>query len=171
MVVAFLVWVVSSTAHDFELENVAAGPDPFRLSEVADKDVDAILLLFQRDYHCGNCRQQVQAIADRYDEFEAESALVASVLPEPVDRTATWQDQYDLPYPLLADPSKRVSDEFDQPTRFGALGSLHDLIGRMPLAVVFDTRSGEAKITETYEGKTPGDRPDIEDLLSAVRAL
>jgi peroxiredoxin Q/BCP len=163
---------MSATTHDFELPNVAAGPDPFLLSEVAARDdVESVVLLFQRDYHCTKCRRQVQDVAERYDEFEAADAVVASVLPEPADRAAAWQERYDLPYPLLADPSKAVSDEFDQPTRFGALGSLHDLVGRMPLAVVFDVRDGEPTVVAVHEGSTPGDRPDADDLLAAVDDL
>ncbi|WP_254839081.1 redoxin domain-containing protein [Natronomonas marina] len=163
---------MSTSAHDFELSNVAAGPDPFRLSEVAsDEGVDAVVLLFQRDYHCTKCRSQVQDVAARYEEFEAEDAVVAAVLPEPDDRAADWQDSYDLPFPLLADASKAVSDEYDQPTRFGALGSLHDLVGRMPKAVVFDARSGTPEVAAVDEGSTPADRPDVEAFLAAVRDL
>ncbi|OYR52669.1 peroxiredoxin [Halorubrum sp. Ea8] len=157
---------------DFELPNVATGPDPFSLSAVAgDPDVDAVVLLFQRDYHCGNCRNQVQAIAERYDEFAALNATVASVLPEPVDRAREWQASYDLPFALLADPDTDVSDAYDQPVRFGILGSLHDLVGRMPVATVLDVRSGEPIVAYTYEGRMPADRPEPDDLLDEVRAL
>jgi len=157
---------------NFELPNVGAGPDPFSLAAAAsDSDTDAVVLLFQRDYHCGNCRKQVQAIADRYDEFEALNAAVVSVLPEPADRTSEWQDSYDLPFALLADPTAEVSDAYDQPVRFGVLGSLHDLVGRMPVAMVLDVRSGEPVVAYTYEGRLPADRPEIDDLLEAIRAL
>jgi peroxiredoxin Q/BCP len=157
---------------DFELPNVAAGPDPFALSAAAaDPDTDAVVLLFQRDYHCGNCRTQVQAIADRYDEFAALNATVVSVLPEPVDRARSWQESYDLPFPLLADPDADVSDAYDQPVRFGVLGSLHDLVGRMPVAMVLDVRSGEPVVAYAYEGRLPADRPETDDLLAEVRAL
>jgi peroxiredoxin Q/BCP len=157
---------------DFELPNVAAGPDPFSLSAAAaDPDTDAVVLLFQRDYHCGNCREQVQAIADRYDEFAALNATLASVLPEPVDRAREWQDSYDLPFALLADPNTDVSDAYDQPVRFGVLGSLHDLVGRMPVATVLDVRSGEPVVAYTYEGRMPADRPEIDDLLAEIRTL
>ncbi len=157
---------------DFELPNVAAGPDPFSLSAVAaDPDTDAVVLLFQRDYHCGNCRKQVQAIADRYDEFEALNAAVVSILPEPVERASEWQDSYDLPFALLADPNTDVSDAYDQPVRFGVLGSLHDLVGRMPVAMVLDTRSGEPVVAYTYEGRMPADRPEIDDLLGEIQRI
>jgi len=163
---------MSINAVDFELPNVASGPDPYRLSDrAADPDLDAVVLLFQRDYHCSKCRNQVQAIADRYDEFVERRAEVVSVLPESASRAASWQESYDLPYPLLADESKRVSDEYDQPTRFGALGSLHDLVGRMPEAVVLDVRSGEARVRHVHKGNGPSDRPSIEELLAVVDDL
>ena len=157
---------------DFELPNVAAGPDPFSLHDVAAApETDAVVLLFQRDYHCGNCRKQVQAVAGRHDEFEALNATVASILPEPVDRAREWQDSYDLPFALLADPETDVSDAYDQPVRFGVLGSLHDLVGRMPVAMVLDTRSGEPVVAYTYEGRMPADRPEVDDLLAEIRTL
>jgi len=160
----------SRAVPEFELANVAAGPDPFSLAAVADDpDVDALVLLFQRDYHCGNCRKQVKAIAERYDEFEALNATVVSILPEPAERARSWQESYDLPFPLLADPTTDVSDAYDQPVRFGILGSLHDLVGRMPVAMVLDTRSGEPVVDYTYEGRMPADRPEIDDLLAELR--
>lgn len=163
---------MSTPEFEFELPNVADGPDPFVLSAVAEQpDVNGIVLLFQRDYHCGNCRRQVQAIAERYDEFTALGGMVVSVLPEPVEDASEWQESYNLPFPLLADPSTAVSDQYDQPVRFGALGSLHDLIGRMPLAIVLDTRSGEPTVAYSYEGKRPADRPQIEELLAQLRRL
>lgn len=162
---------MSAPVHEFELPNVAAGADPFRLSAVAaDESVDAVVLLFQRDYHCSKCRSQVQDVAARHDEFEAAGAVVAALLPEPADRAADWQDSYDLPFALLADPSKAVGEAYDQPTRFGALGSLHDLVGRMPKAVVLDARSGTPEVAAVHEGSMPADRPDVDGLLAAVRS-
>ena len=93
------------------------------------------------------------------------------MLPEPPDRARSWQESYDLPFPLLADPEADVSDAYDQPVRFGILGSLHDLVGRMPVALVLDVRAGEPAVAYTYEGRMPADRPEIEDLLAEVRAL
>jgi peroxiredoxin Q/BCP len=163
---------MATSAPAFELPNVAAGPDPYRLADrVADADVDFVVLLFQRDYYCGNCRDQVRAVADRYDEFAERGAEVASVLPEPADKAAGWQDSYDLPFALLADESKAVGDDYDQPTRFGALGSLHDLVGRMPEAVILDVRGDEPAVAFTHRGSSPTDRPSIDDLLAELDDL
>lgn len=162
---------MADIAPDFELPNVAAGPDPFSLHEdAAREELHAVVLCFQRDYHCRNCRQQVTAIAERHDAFESRGARVVSVLPEPRDRAQRWQDQYDLPFPLLADPETAVSDDYDQPSRFGILGELHDLIGRMPEAVVIDA-TDEPTIEWLHEGSTPADRPSVETLLERVDAI
>lgn len=113
----------------------------------------------------------MQTIAARYDEFKAESAAVVSVLPKPVERAQRWQDMYTLPFPLLADPAKEVGAQYDQPTRFGVLGELHDLIGRMPEAVILDTRDGALRPAYVHKGSLPGDRPSVDDLLEQVRQL
>ncbi|SEV91028.1 peroxiredoxin family protein [Halobacterium jilantaiense] len=159
-------------APDFELPNAGAGPDPYRLADrAAADDVDFVVLLFQRDYHCGNCREQVQQVAERYEEFVARNAEVASVLPEPRERAASWQDSYGLPFALLADESKAVGDDYDQPTRFGVLGSLHDLVGRMPETVVLDVRGDEPTVAYEHRGSSPSDRPSVDELLAEIDAL
>lgn len=163
---------MSVSVTPFELENVGAGTSPFRLEDtLSDPDIDAVVLLLQRDYHCRKCRQQVQDVAARYDEFEAENALVVSVLPESVDQARNWQESYDLPFPLLADPAKQLGDDLDQPSRFGVLGNLHDMIGRMPEALVVDVRGTDPDIPFVHKGTSPSDRPSIDELLAEVRKL
>ncbi|KTG29433.1 peroxiredoxin family protein [Haloferax profundi] len=152
---------------DFELPNVAAGPETL---SPATLDADFLLLLLQRDYYCKVCRRQVQSVKRRYDEFEARDAEVVSVLPDPPERAEKWQRSYDLPFPLLADPGAEVGDEFDQPTRFGALGKLHDMVGRMPEAVLVDLRD-DPEVVYTHRGSNPADRPKLDDLLRRIDRL
>ena len=155
----------------FELENAGTGASSFRLDDyLADEAVETVVLVLLRDHHCPRCRRQVQDLAARYDEFVAEHALVVAVLPESIERARTWQDAYELPYPLLADPNTTVADELDQPTRFGAFGQLHDMIGRMPVALVVDVRGGKPELTYVYRGSMPGDRPTVDGLLAEVRS-
>jgi len=152
---------------DFELPNVGAGPDPLSLSAVAGRN-EFVLLLFQRDYHCTNCRSQVQTVNDRYAEFRERGAEVVSIVPEPPERLRGWQEQYELSFPLCADPETTVSDRYDQPVRFGFLGSLSDFLGRMPKAVLLACRGAEPVVVYSHEGSSTWDRPDVDDLLAAV---
>lgn len=158
----------AEAAPAFELRNVGPGPDPFTPMAAAETEA-SLVVLFQRDYYCGNCRDQVADVADRIEEFRELDALPVSVLPESVDRTREWQAKVELPYPVLADPGGAVGDEYDQPSRFGVLGNVFDLVGRMPLAVVVRLDETGPTVTTTYPGSTPSDRPDIDELVADCR--
>jgi len=154
----------------FELPNVGVGPDPLSLAQIGDRADFAILLLL-RDYHCPKCKSQVQTVAEQARSFAELNAVVVPILPEPRERAAEWHDSFDLPFPLLADPEKDVAEKYDQPTRFGVVGKLHDLLGRMPATVILDTRSDDPELVYSYEGETPSDRPAVETLLEEVDSL
>jgi len=158
------------TALEFELPNVGAGPDPLALSAVTAEH-DFVLLLFQRDHYCTNCRKQVQAIRDQYPAFEERGVEVVSIVPEPVEKVREWQDSYELPFPLCADPDAEVSAEYDQPVRFGVLGKLSDFFGRMPKAVLLDCRGEEPGTAFSHEGSSTWDRPEVEELLGTIDEL
>jgi len=161
---------MSRAAVDFSLPNVAVGPDPFSLSALAD-DVEFAVLFFQRDHYCTNCRKQVQALADRIDDFHDRNAEVISIVPESVDRVESWQASYDLPYPLLADPEIEAGEAYDQPVRFGILGRFSDFFGRMPEVVIVDRRGDTPTIEYVHEGSSTFDRPEIDDLLAELDGL
>ncbi|WP_254762440.1 redoxin domain-containing protein [Natrinema marinum] len=165
------------------LPNVGPGPDPLALVDLtepvvptdptttdeSDPTYDAVVLLLHRDHHAGQCRRQVRAIGDRYDEFRERGCEVVSIVPEPRERVREWQEQYELPYPICADPEARLGDAFDQPVRLGTLGRRFDLVGRMPAAIVFDVRDAdtdELPIAAAYRGETILDRPEIDALLA-----
>jgi len=146
----------------FELPNGGSGPDPLELDQI---DADFVVILFHRDYHCSNCQEQVRNVAARYDGFRDRNAVVVSILPEPKERAVEWAASYDLPFPVLADPDSTMAERFGQPVRFGFLGQLHDLIGRMPLALIVDQRYDEPRLIYSYVGDGPSDRPTVESLL------
>lgn len=163
---------VPQQAPDLRLPNAGPGPDPLSLSEVAAReDVEAIVLLFHRDDYCMQCRNQVQEINDRYAEFTTRNAWVISVLPEDEDTARDWVERYSLMFPLLADPDHTAAEAFGQPTRFGALGRLSDLLGRLPYAAVLDTREGELDLRFTHEGDTTNDRPSVDELLTRITGI
>jgi len=152
------------SAPAFELDNVGPGPDRLSLSSL---DADAAVVFLQRDHYCTNCRKQVQEIADRYEEFRERNAEVVSIVPEPAERVREWQDAYDLPFPLLADPEASAGEAYDQPVRFGFLGDRFDFVGRMPEAVIVDLR-GDPEVAWRHAGSSTFDRPSIDEILDAL---
>jgi peroxiredoxin Q/BCP len=153
----------------FELRNAGVGPDPLSLDMIAET-VDFAILLLLRDYHCPKCRAQVTRVAAKAETIERRDTAVVPVLPDGYEKASDWQSEFDLPFPLLADPTGEVGDAYDQQRRFGLLGQLHDVIGRMPKAVVLDLRD-DPEIIEAIDGDTPGDRPALEDLLAPIDDL
>lgn len=156
-----------TVAPAFELQNVGEGPESISLPELA-ADNEFLLVLFQRDYYCTNCRKQVQAVADQYEAFRERGVEVVSIVPEPADRLQEWQDNYQLPFPLCADPEASVSEAYEQPVRFGFLGDVSDFLGRMPKAVLVDCRDAEPTIVYAHEGSSTWDRPEVSDLLAEI---
>lgn len=152
---------------EFELDNVGPGPDPCSLDALAATNA-FVLLLFQRSPKCTNCKKQVQVFADYYDDFRSRNTEVVSVLPGDRSDAAAWQDAYDLPYPLLADPGAATGDEYEQPVRFGLLGRFSDFLGRMPKAVLIDCRGDERAVVWEHEGSSTFDRPELSTLLSTI---
>ncbi|CCC40069.1 peroxiredoxin family protein [Haloquadratum walsbyi] len=161
---------MSTRLTDFSLPNVSAGPDPFSVATLSE-EIEFVVLFFQRDHYCTNCRKQVQAIAEQIDAFHEHNAEAVSIVPEPVERVAEWQSKYDLPYPLLADPAAETGEAYDQPVRFGILGRFSDFFGRMPAVVILDRRLSPTEIAYTYKGSSTFDRPDIKTLLTELESL
>lgn len=161
---------MTDDAASLELANVGPGPDPFTLADLPN-DVAFVVVFLQRDHYCVNCRRQVQAVRDRYEEFRARGAEVVSVVPESRDDVESWQAEYDLPFPLLADPEASVGERYDQPVRFGILGTVSDFLGRMPAVLILDRRSDDPEIASTYRGSSTFDRPDVDDLLATLDSL
>ena len=147
------------------LPNVGPGPDPLVLREL---EADFAVLLLHRDFYCSDCRQQVRRVKRRYEAFEERGAEVVSVLPEDRETAAEWQKQYHLPFPVVADAEKQWGDRFDQPRKYGLLGRIHDVIGRMPAAVVLDLRWSDPMETFAHRGDAKTDRPRIDELLAAI---
>jgi len=110
--------------------------------------------------------------ADWYNDFQQRDTEVVSIVPEPRERVAEWQAEYELPFPLCADPEKRVSTAYEQPVKFGILGKVSDFFGRMPKAVLLDCRGdGEPAICYVHEGSSTWDRPELDELFRTIDDL
>lgn len=153
-----------------ELASPGPGPDTVSLAAYTAEQ-DFLVVFLQRDHYCTNCREQVQTVGDRYEEFRARDAEVVSILPEPVERAQTWQERYDPPFPLLADPAATVGDSVDQPVKFGPVGDWSDLLGRMPAVAIVDARPSPPALAWVHRGSSTFDRPAVDDLLERLDAL
>lgn len=150
---------------DTRLRNLGPGPDQLAPTGVA---ADFAVVVCHRDYYCSNCRQQARRLRGRYDEFRDRDAEIVAVMPENEADARDWHAKYDLPHPVLADPETVVGDALDQPVRFGILGQVHDVVGRMPTLAILDLRGGRPRTVYVHRGSSWMDRPGVDELLSAL---
>ena len=157
------------TVPEFELPNVGVGPDPLSMADIAAA-ADFAVLLFLRDYHCPKCKSQVQAVTEEARRFNEHNAVVLPILPESRKRASAWKNNFDetFPFPLLADEKKRVAEAYDQPTRYGSVGALHDMLGRLPQSLIIDTRGEDAEVVFSHRGDSVDDRPTVAEFLTEV---
>jgi peroxiredoxin len=96
---------VGGTVGDLVLEH----PDgtPWRLSDHAGVPV---VLVYHRHLACLPCQEHLREIRDRLDEFGDAAVAVVSFTPR--ERLEDYRRFLDLPFPVLADPTRATYEQF-----------------------------------------------------------
>lgn len=102
------MFTVGMTAPDFELED--QNGQKIRLSDFRGKKV--ILYFYPKDNTAG-CTVQAQTYREKLPEIEKENAVVIGISKDTVKSHKKFEEKYDLPFILLADPDRKVLQEYD----------------------------------------------------------
>ncbi len=94
-------------APDFAL--IDAKGQKVSLSDFEDKDV--ILYFYPKDDTPG-CTKEACSFRDHWREMQALGIVVLGVSPDSATSHAKFTAKYHLPFPLLADPSKHVIEQY-----------------------------------------------------------
>lgn len=70
------------------------------------------LIFFVRHIGCVFCREQVRALAQRYDDIRARGAEVIAIIPADAINTGRFARGMRLPYPVLCDMPRRAFAAF-----------------------------------------------------------
>ncbi|MFL5800645.1 MAG: SelL-related redox protein [Roseiflexaceae bacterium] len=70
------------------------------------------LIFFLRHFGCALCRAHLQAIRDAYADFERRGAAVVAVTFADPQGAAQFKRRQQLPFPVLADPSRQAYRAF-----------------------------------------------------------
>jgi peroxiredoxin Q/BCP len=138
------------------------------LADFAGKNV--VLYFYPKDDTPG-CTKEACGFRDFWKEIQKKNAVVLGVSPDSADSHRKFAEKYDLPFPLLSDPDKKVMQEYGawgEKTMYGVkkLGVIRStvLIGRDGKVVkhwkkVPDAAEHPAKVLEALESAAAGARP------------
>jgi len=99
---------IGTKAPDFELPD--QNGKVHTLKEYAGKKV--ILYFYPKDNTSG-CTKQACGFAERYPQFTEKGAVVLGVSKDSVSSHKKFEQNYSLPFTLLADPEKTVIQAYD----------------------------------------------------------
>ena len=104
-------------APDFTLPDQAGAP--VSLSGLRGQTV---VLYFYPKADTPGCTTQACGVRDHRADYAQAGAVVLGVSPDPVKRTAAFDQKYDLGFPLLADEDHQVAEAYGvwvEKTRYG----------------------------------------------------
>jgi peroxiredoxin Q/BCP len=102
-------------APDFELESADGGT--VRLQELLKKG-PVVLYFYPADFTPG-CTKQACMFRDIHSELAEAGVQVVGISPQSLEEHRRFREQYNLPFPLLSDPDKRVIKRYDTDGPFG----------------------------------------------------
>jgi peroxiredoxin Q/BCP len=102
-------------APDFELESADGGS--IRLQDLLGKG-PVVLYFYPADFTPG-CTKQACMFRDIHSELAGAGIQVIGISPQSTAQHRRFREQYELPFPLLSDPDKRVIRLYDTDGPFG----------------------------------------------------
>jgi len=81
------------------------GGESISLEDFSGRNV--VLYFYPKDDTPG-CTKQACGIRDAWSEFQKNGAVVLGVSPDSVSKHDKFVAKYDLPFPLVADPEKKI---------------------------------------------------------------
>ncbi|HVM32305.1 MAG TPA: peroxiredoxin family protein [bacterium] len=123
-----------------------------------------LVLIFYRGYWCSACQNQLLNLKDDFPKFAPLKATLAAVSVDSVEDSASFNQQWRFPFPLLSDPELKLIDAFGARHPQGHEGK--DI--SHPAVVILDPN----KIVRfKYIGQTPQDRPTDDEILYSLQQI
>jgi peroxiredoxin Q/BCP len=72
-----------------------------------------VLIYFYPKDQTPGCTKQACTLRDTWDEFKKYNTIVLGISADSVESHKKFQEKYNLPFPLLADPEKTVIEAYD----------------------------------------------------------
>ena len=136
---------VGEEAPDFQLENQDG--ETVSLSDFAG---EYVVVYFYPRANTPGCTTEACEFRDAYDEFEDRGVTVLGVSDDPVSDLKAFEDDHDLPFPLLSDEDGSVASAYDSYGEKNMFGDTFDGVFRNTYVV-----GPDGAIALAYEGVSP----------------
>lgn len=150
---------VGDEAPDFELHD----QDGETVS-LSDYRGDYVVVYFYPRANTPGCTTEACGFRDEWGEFEDRDVAVVGISDDPVSDLAEFEDDYDLPFPLLSDEDGAVASAYDSYGEKNMFGNTFDGVFRNTYVV-----GPEGRIVLAYEAVSPDGHAD--EILSDVADL
>jgi peroxiredoxin Q/BCP len=134
-----------------ELVAEGAGGEVVRLSEQRGKH--AVVYFYPKDDTPG-CTKEACAFRDAFDLYTERGITIFGVSRDDAESHREFREQYELPFPLVADVDGKVQAAYGVPSVFGMAARVTFIVGR------------DGKITRVFPEVDPGLHAD--EVLAAI---
>lgn len=150
---------VGEQAPDFTLPD--QNGDPWSL--MAHRGTPVVVYFYPRDNTTG-CTNQACDVRDNWSAFQGRNTVVVGISPDSVDSHQGFASKHNLPHTLLADPDRRIIEQY------GAWGEKRrggeTTMGVIRSSVVIDA---EGRVAAVFDDIKPAEQS--ERALAAVDEL
>jgi peroxiredoxin Q/BCP len=112
-----------------------------------------VLYFFPKCFTAG-CDREAKGFRDQYPSYESKAVQVIGVSADPPDVAQAFRKKFELPFPVLPDPDRKVIELYDVKGTFGMAKRVTFLIGL------------DGHVEEVVESMFPG--PHIEQTLKRL---
>lgn len=124
------------------------------------KQREHLVLLFMRSATSNETRGLLRAFAQQYTAFREEYCAILAITPATVIANLAVQEELNLPFPLLADPSGNVTTRYTY--RDGTNGTI------IPCSVLADRYNA---VYRQWVAEQEANLPPIEELLASLQYI
>jgi len=136
--------------------------EPFDLAESLG-DGPVVLAFFPGAF-TPPCSNEMVALQEHLDRFEAAGATVFGVSADSAFSLGAFADEYDLAFDLVSDMDGDAIDAYDLTMDIPDLG-LYDVANRAVFVL-----DDEGTVTYTWVADDPTNEPDYDELVEAVQS-
>lgn len=142
-----------------EIEGTLDSGEPFKLTDYRGQK-NVVLYFYPKDFTPG-CTREACAFRDNYEDVERHDAVIVGVSADSVDSHKSFREKHELPFPLIADPEKRIVKQYE------AVGFLGLTTARITYVI---DKQGTIRRALRHDFAIGKHLPEVLDALKAIEA-